>query len=408
MSRPGSQSRYSPDLGPAPQVAKQAGVGLMLGENTNFDGVVVKQLVPKGAADRTGKVKVGDQLLQVGDQDVSMQTVTDLRHLIIGEIGSIVEVMFKSASTGEVYAVQLQRGTPEYLDGSTSRPDSRAGSVRGSVDSMGPERSTGSVGRPANAREAFASMHEENDWLRSALKLAESHITRDKEELKSLHSIFDRQKEERDARVASLEEQIIVRDGERREADARAWAAEEARRAADQKLGEAARREHTHKEEARKVYENEQMRLEYIQELKRRFEEEKSGMVDELVKMQDGMRVERAKRVDLEATEHSLRQDLQRLKDAYRSVVAKNNHAAELIREQAEHVREIQRQNSSLTILLSEIQPRLTVLEQDVFSNTRLGWDSVPASSRASPVISSMPSSALPLPRDDDHAVIMA
>lgn len=47
-------------------------------------------------------MKVGDQLLQVGDQDVSMQTVTDLRHLIIGEIGSIVEVMFKSASTGEV------------------------------------------------------------------------------------------------------------------------------------------------------------------------------------------------------------------------------------------------------------------------------------------------------------------
>jgi len=28
----------------------------MLGENSNFDGVVVKQLVPKGAADRTGKV----------------------------------------------------------------------------------------------------------------------------------------------------------------------------------------------------------------------------------------------------------------------------------------------------------------------------------------------------------------
>ena len=39
------------------------------------------------------------------------------------------------------------------------------------------------------------------------------------------------------------------------------------RRAADQKLGEAARREHSHKEEARKVYENEQMRLEYIQVL---------------------------------------------------------------------------------------------------------------------------------------------
>ncbi len=38
----------------------------------------------------------------------------------------------------------------------------------------------------------------------------------------------------------------------------------------------------THKEEARKVYENEQMRLEYIQELKRRFEDEKRTLETEV------------------------------------------------------------------------------------------------------------------------------
>ncbi len=37
--------------------AEQAGVGLMLAEETNGSGIVVKQLVPRGSADRTGRVR---------------------------------------------------------------------------------------------------------------------------------------------------------------------------------------------------------------------------------------------------------------------------------------------------------------------------------------------------------------
>lgn len=81
--------------------------------------------------------------------------------------------------------------------------------------------------------------------------------------------IFGRQKAERDARVASLEEQLAARDAALRAADARAWAAEEARREAEHKLEEAARREEVGREETRKVYENEQMRLDYVQALPR-------------------------------------------------------------------------------------------------------------------------------------------
>jgi hypothetical protein len=36
---------------------EQAGVGLMLGEEKGVDGVVVKQLVPRGSADRNGRVR---------------------------------------------------------------------------------------------------------------------------------------------------------------------------------------------------------------------------------------------------------------------------------------------------------------------------------------------------------------
>ncbi len=61
-------------------------MGLMLGEERGVQGVVVKQLVPRGSADRTGVVRVGDQLLSVGDEDVSHQTVSNMRHLIIGRL----------------------------------------------------------------------------------------------------------------------------------------------------------------------------------------------------------------------------------------------------------------------------------------------------------------------------------
>lgn len=157
----------------------------MLGEEPGVDGVVVKQLVPRGSADRTGKVrqnpcakkqkkdiwtwesgnslflgererlpmnkqaagfaiayclvatpplpadmsfslflffslltilsippsvvycpqiKSGDHLLKVGEDNVVGQKVADMRHLIIGELGSIVSVTLRSSATGQVIA----------------------------------------------------------------------------------------------------------------------------------------------------------------------------------------------------------------------------------------------------------------------------------------------------------------
>lgn len=111
---------------------------------------------------------------------------------------------------------------------------------------------------------------------------AESHVQREKEELKSLHGIFERTRQEYESRLTNLEEQLTRRDAEKRESDGRAWQSDEARRSYEVKLTEAARREQTFKEEARKVYENEQLRLEYIQELKRRFEDEKRALESEV------------------------------------------------------------------------------------------------------------------------------
>lgn len=73
--------------------------------------------------------------------------------------------------------------------------------------------------------------------------MAEAHVQREKEELRSLHGIFERTKADCDRRVAAMEEKLARGDMERREADSRAWSADEGKRASDLKLAEAARRE---------------------------------------------------------------------------------------------------------------------------------------------------------------------
>eukprot|EP00283_Hemiselmis_rufescens_P014244 CAMPEP_0173440024 /NCGR_PEP_ID=MMETSP1357-20121228/22108_1 /TAXON_ID=77926 /ORGANISM="Hemiselmis rufescens, Strain PCC563" /LENGTH=62 /DNA_ID=CAMNT_0014405467 /DNA_START=86 /DNA_END=270 /DNA_ORIENTATION=+ len=44
--------------------SKQAGVGLLLADTDNSNMVVVKQVVPRGSADRTRQVRVGDQIVR--------------------------------------------------------------------------------------------------------------------------------------------------------------------------------------------------------------------------------------------------------------------------------------------------------------------------------------------------------
>lgn len=104
---------------------EQAGVGLLLGEQKDSSIVSVKQVVPRGSADRTNRIRVGDQvapaapllsaalpqwcmfrclhvvgragslpsnektllpqILRVGNTDATGLGVTELRNLIIGE-----------------------------------------------------------------------------------------------------------------------------------------------------------------------------------------------------------------------------------------------------------------------------------------------------------------------------------
>lgn len=52
---------------------------------------------------------------------------------------------------------------------------------------------------------------------RSALRLAETHISKGKEELLSLHNLFERHKEDTSERISALEQQLGQADREKRE-----------------------------------------------------------------------------------------------------------------------------------------------------------------------------------------------
>jgi len=366
---------------------KQAGVGLLLGEQKDSSIVSVKQVVPRGSADRTGRIRVGDQILRVGNTDGTGLGVTDLRNLIIGEQGSTVRLTLRN-EMGEVMELDLVRGTPEFFDsmggggqqmggmgGSLSNSmagamppamgmgmgmgggmqgmgGSMSGAMPGGMQGMGGSISGAMPGgMPSSlyasgsrlptlnrymlgtswSAEMFAQMpppqappvnysperalQEENEWLRSALRMAESTIMRNRQDLGGMRESFLSHKHESETRITGMEDKNRTKDDERRESEQQLLHAEELRRTLEVKLAEAQRRSEWQRDTERQIHENERARLDYLNEIKRRAEEEKRVLEMEMLRLQDDLRSERASRVEAEAREASLRSDFQRLSD---------------------------------------------------------------------------------------------
>ena len=327
---------------------EQAGVGLLLGEHKDSSVVMVKQVVPRGSADRTGRIRVGDQILRVGATDATGLGVTDLRNLIIGEQGSSVRLTLRN-ELNEVFELDLVRGTPEFFDSALGGAPPQQLGLSGSLNGVGGGMSGGAMNPSLYAsgnrlptlnrymlgtswsNEMFAQMpppqapppefspsralSEENEWLRSALKMAESTILRNRQELGSMREAFLSHKHESDARVKDMEGKNKAKDDERRDSEQQLLQAEEMRRTLEVKLAEAQRRSEWQRDTERQIQENERARLDYLNEIKRRAEEEKRLLEMEMLRLQDDLRSERASRVEAEAREASLRSDFQRLAD---------------------------------------------------------------------------------------------
>ncbi|EKX32887.1 hypothetical protein GUITHDRAFT_148304 [Guillardia theta CCMP2712] len=273
---------------------KQAGVGLLLGEQEESKVVTVKQVVPRGSADRAGKVKVGDQAAWTG------VGVTEMRHLIIGEQGSAVRVTFRNPSSGEVYDLDLIRGTPDYFDALQGGGSSQAPPAGVSLYASGnriPTLNRYMLGTSWSA-EMFANvveetmpppqpvqvdqtpqraLQEENEWLRSALRMAESTIMRNRQELSrqpSMREQYDKNEVDQDARIKEIENINREKDDEKREVEQQMLQAERYRRSLEARLAEAQRRTEWQRESEHQI------------QIKRRAEEEKRYLEMELMRAQ--------------------------------------------------------------------------------------------------------------------------
>ena len=100
--------------------ARRAGVGLVLearGRGPSF----IAELAPGGSADRSGRVRVGDQLLRVDGQLVQGMTPSELSQIISGPEGTAVRLAFRRVTSNffaeneDNFEVSLVRSVPQAL-----------------------------------------------------------------------------------------------------------------------------------------------------------------------------------------------------------------------------------------------------------------------------------------------------
>ena len=258
-----------------------------------------------------------------------------------GQRDCLTRITFKREESDEAYTLDLVRRTPDYFDASSVPAPPQQ--MQGAPQQMqaGPDQRSlyASGNRMQNlgrymlgtswSAEMFAqipppqqqqmeynperALAAETEWLRNALRMAESTIMRSRTDLGSMRELFLQSKSESGSRVKAMEETNRGKDVERREAEQALLNAEEYRRTLEVKLAEAQRRSEWQRDTERQIMDNERARVDYLNDIKRRAEEEKRMMEMELMRIQDDLRAERAARVEAEAREASLRSDFQRL-----------------------------------------------------------------------------------------------
>jgi len=99
-----------------------SGVGIFFQErDQGSSSAFVHQIVPRSSADRCGMILMGDELLAAGEvgqkpTNIEGKGLGVLREKILGPQGSFVVLHFRRKNKGDVYEIELMRGSPEYIE----------------------------------------------------------------------------------------------------------------------------------------------------------------------------------------------------------------------------------------------------------------------------------------------------
>mmetsp|Transcript_29941 Transcript_29941/g.95936 ORF Transcript_29941/g.95936 Transcript_29941/m.95936 type:complete len:161 (+) Transcript_29941:613-1095(+) len=136
-----------------------------------------------------------------------------------------------------------------------------------------------------------------------------------REELASLREMHAQMVQENENRIRGMQQSNQTKDNERRENEFTLLKLEEYRKSLEVKYGEAQKRLEFEKSIERQMQNDEAIRSQHINDMKRKLEEEKRILELELTRLQEDLKSEKALRADAEARESSLRNDFQRLSE---------------------------------------------------------------------------------------------
>eukprot|EP00960_Hanusia_phi_P074570 768269-Hanusia_phi.AAC.4 len=185
--------------------SNKAGVGIFFApKESNKNIVYVKSIVKGTSADREGTVQVGDIIQEVDGVEVKGSAMSDLRALILGEIGTFVTLQFmrESADGGWFeYKVSLIRGNASFF--SQLKEKVR---LQEEVDRI---------------RIAFKSAEETREDLRAKLSMLENDTNSDRGEIDELRRLLRTTEE----RLHSLQYSVSQYRREKTDLSARVQAA---------------------------------------------------------------------------------------------------------------------------------------------------------------------------------------
>ena len=119
---PSVQPQAPPAIQDQMQSPDLSGVGIFFQVPENEVGAAyVQHIVPRSSADRCGMIQLGDELLAAGEAgqtptNIERKGLPVLREKILGKQGSFVVLHFRRKYNGDMYEIELMRGSPEYID----------------------------------------------------------------------------------------------------------------------------------------------------------------------------------------------------------------------------------------------------------------------------------------------------
>jgi hypothetical protein len=133
-------------------------------------------------------------------------------------------------------------------------------------------------------------------YLWQVLRLAEAHIKHEKEELKSLNVVLERNKQDSDQRYMALEARMRATEKDKAEFDLRIYREREQIRALEAALNDIRARSGRTQEMVQKAYSDEQVFLDHVRKLKASFAGDRARLEQEVQRVRAQLMQERQMR----------------------------------------------------------------------------------------------------------------